>query len=106
MFRNKITAKFGMGRVEGGDVERLRELFYQQIDEVLKDVQTRLDVKMKEIEDAIGKISFEFIDDVLKDMKARTEKLQASIRNREENMRKYEQVISALEEDCRQLIHA
>jgi hypothetical protein len=106
MFRNKITAKFGMGRVEGGDVERLRELFYQQIDEVLKDVQTRMDVKMKEIEDAIGKISFEFIDDVLKDMKARTEKLQASIRNREENMRKYEQVISALEEDCRQLIHA
>jgi DNA-binding transcriptional MerR regulator len=102
-YRNKVIEKFGMGQVEGAQVGKLKEMLYQQTDAILKDVQERMNEKRKEVEQALAKISREFIDDVLKEMRVKTEKLQTALRNREENIKKYEQIIGMMQEDCKRL---
>ncbi|KRE83738.1 hypothetical protein ASG89_11470 [Paenibacillus sp. Soil766] len=99
VYRKRITDKFGMGKVEGGDVEKLKQLFYEQTDVILNDTTDKMNLKLREVEHSLQEISSDFINDVLKESEAKRNKLQKSIQNRDQEMRKYEEVLALLKQD-------
>ncbi|WP_309119848.1 dynamin family protein [Paenibacillus sp.] len=103
IYRKRVTDAFGMGKVEGGNVGKLKELFYAQTDEILKDTSEKMNVKLHEVETALESISREFIDEVLAESKSKREKLMKGIKDRDEHIRKHEQLIGWLKADVGQL---
>jgi stress response protein SCP2 len=104
-YRDKIIKKFGLGKVEGSDVNKLREMQYYQIDEILKDTEKNINQTVANIQSVFNKISLEFIDDVLKESQQKKDKLQEELKNLQETKVQYEQVIEELDFDIHQLIH-
>lgn len=104
-YRDKIIQKFGLGKVEGSDVTKLREMQYYQIDEILKDTENNINQTIASVQAVFNKVSSEFIDDVLKESQQKKGKLQEELKNLQETKGRYEQVITELAFDIHQLNH-
>ncbi|MEH7252522.1 TerD family protein [Neobacillus niacini] len=103
-YREKIIKKFGLGKVEGGDVNKLREMQYTQIDEIIKDTDKNITSTVANVQAVFNKVSSEFIDDVLKESQQKKFKLQEELKNLKETRVQYEQVMQELNFDIQQLV--
>lgn len=104
-YREKIIKKFGLGKVEGSDVHKLREMQYYQIDEILNDTEKSINETVKNIQTVFQKVSSEFIDDVLKESQQKKHKLQDELKDLKETKIQYEQVLHELHFDINELVH-
>lgn len=102
-YRDKIIKKFGLGKVEGSDVHKLREMQYFQIDEILKDVESNINETIANVQSVFNKVSKEFIDDVLRESQQKKQKLQEELENLQETKIQYGQLLQELDYDIHEL---
>lgn len=95
-YTKEITSKFSGGRVCESKIETLHTAQKNAISAVLKSFEAAVSKEQTRVVAILGKTQREFIDDLTKDIVTDLDKLKKELKERENNLKRYDELLAVL----------